>query len=121
TEDTLEALESLERSHDHLLNKVDLLYASLNIHDKFPKLNGVDIEFVQMLLLAHDLKINIRKWAIGGFFEWDKLDHTVQGKQKALGSIAEPTTQCCNADHFFLGTKLHQQTCKASAVLMSAI
>ncbi|KIO07163.1 hypothetical protein M404DRAFT_44227, partial [Pisolithus tinctorius Marx 270] len=59
TEDTLEALESLEHSHDHLLNKVDLLYASLNIHDMFPKLNGVNIKFVQMLLLAHDLKINI--------------------------------------------------------------
>ncbi|KAI5990333.1 hypothetical protein F5J12DRAFT_705475, partial [Pisolithus orientalis] len=59
TEDTLEALESLECSHDHPLNKVDLLYASLNIHDKFPELNSVNIKFIQMLLLACDLKINI--------------------------------------------------------------
>ncbi|KIN98613.1 hypothetical protein M404DRAFT_31254 [Pisolithus tinctorius Marx 270] len=125
TEDTLTALESLERSHDRLLNKVDLLYVSLNIHDKFPELNGVDMEFVRMLLLAHDLKINIWKRAIGSFFEWDKLDHAVGGKQKALGSIAEPSTRCRNADHFFLGTKLHQQTRKAIAkcqpALMSAI
>ncbi|KIN99430.1 hypothetical protein M404DRAFT_30479 [Pisolithus tinctorius Marx 270] len=125
TEDTLAALESLERSHDRLLNKVDLLYASLNIHDKFPELNGIDMEFIRMLLLACDLKINIRKQAIGSFFEWDKLDRTVGGKQKALGSIAEPSTRCRNADHFFLGTKLHQQTRKAIAkcqpALMSAI
>ncbi|KAI5983564.1 hypothetical protein F5J12DRAFT_899644 [Pisolithus orientalis] len=107
TEDTLEALESLECSHDHLLNKVDLLYASLNIHDKFPELNSVNIEFIWMLLLACDLKINVWKQAIGSFFEWDKLDHTVGGKQKALGM------------------KLHQQTHKAIAkhqpTLMSAI
>lgn len=32
-----------------------------------------------------DLKINIRKRAIGSFFEWDKLDCAVGGRQKALG------------------------------------
>lgn len=67
----------------------------------------MSLEFVQTLLLARDLKINIRKRAIGSFFEWDKLDRAVGGKQKALG------------------TKLHQQTRKAIArrqpALMSAI
>ncbi|KAI6024283.1 hypothetical protein EDC04DRAFT_2869501 [Pisolithus marmoratus] len=57
--------------------------------------------------MAHDLKINIHKQAIGSFFEWDKLDHAVGGKDKPLG------------------TKLHQQTCKAIAkcqpALMAAI
>ena len=56
TQDTLEALGSLECSHERLLN---LLYASLNIHDRFPELHGVDLEFVRTLLLARDLKINI--------------------------------------------------------------
>ncbi|TFK61292.1 hypothetical protein BDN72DRAFT_863712 [Pluteus cervinus] len=41
---------------------------------------------------ARDLKINIRKRAIGSFFEWDKLDQANGGKNQALG------------------TKLHQQT-----------
>ena len=84
-QDTLQALESLECSHDWLLNKVDALFASLNIHDRFPALHGISLEFIHTLLLAWDLKINIQKRAIGSFFEWDKLDRAVGGKQKALG------------------------------------
>ncbi|KAG1845653.1 hypothetical protein F4604DRAFT_1595417 [Suillus subluteus] len=57
--------------------------------------------------MARDLKINIRKCAIGSFFEWDKLDRAVGGANQALG------------------TKLHQQTRKAIAkrqpALMTAI
>ncbi|KAI5990822.1 hypothetical protein F5J12DRAFT_907539 [Pisolithus orientalis] len=48
-QDTLDALESLERSHNQLLNKIDVLYASLNIPDKFLELHGVNLEFVQMV------------------------------------------------------------------------
>ncbi|KAG1879878.1 hypothetical protein F4604DRAFT_1923085 [Suillus subluteus] len=107
TEETLDALESLERSHDRLMNKVEVLYASLNVHDRFPELKGVDLDFIRTLLMARDLKINIRKRAIGSFFEWDKLDRAVGGANQALG------------------TKLHQQTCKAIAkrqpALMTAI
>jgi len=82
---TRDALASLERGHERLLNKVDVLYSSLNIHNRFPELDGVNFEFVQTLLLARDLKINIRKRVIGSFFEWDKLNRAVGGKQKALG------------------------------------
>ncbi|KIK25367.1 hypothetical protein PISMIDRAFT_96805, partial [Pisolithus microcarpus 441] len=64
----LDALASLECSHEQLLHKVDTLYALLNIQDRFPELDGVSLEFVQTLLLAQDLKINICKWAIGSFF-----------------------------------------------------
>ncbi|KAG2156682.1 uncharacterized protein EDB93DRAFT_1238950 [Suillus bovinus] len=107
TEETLDALESLKRSHDHLMNKVELLYASLNVHDRFPELQGVDLDFVRTLLMACDLKINICKRAIGSFFEWDKLNRAVGGANQALG------------------TKLHQQTRKAIAkrqpALMTAI
>jgi hypothetical protein len=85
--DSLEVLASLERSHARLLNKVDALYASLNVHDKFPELKGVNREFVQILLITRDLKINIRKRAIGSFFEWDKLDRAVGGKEKTLGTF----------------------------------
>ncbi|KAG1882368.1 hypothetical protein F4604DRAFT_1990635 [Suillus subluteus] len=107
TEETLDALESLEHSHDRLMNKVEVLYASLNVHDRFPELEGVDLDFVRTLLMACDLKINIRKRAIGSFFEWDKLDRAVGGANQALGM------------------KLHQQTRKAIAkrqpALMTAI
>ncbi|KIJ58586.1 hypothetical protein HYDPIDRAFT_34030 [Hydnomerulius pinastri MD-312] len=84
SEQALDVLDSMEHSHSHLLDKVEALYTSLN-----------------------DLKMNIRKRAIGSFFEWDKLDRAVGGKDKALG------------------TKLHQQTRKAIAkhqpALMSTI
>ncbi|KAF8131913.1 hypothetical protein EV363DRAFT_1449621 [Boletus edulis] len=107
SDDTMEALSSLERTHDRLMNKVEALYTSLNVSDKFPELQDVDLDFVRTLLLTRDLKINIRKRAIGSFFEWDKLDQAVGGAQKALG------------------TKLHQRTRKAIAkrqpALMAAI
>ena len=74
---THDALANLECGHERLLNKVDALYSSLNIPDRFPELDSVNFEFVQTLLLVQDLKINIRKRAIGSFFEWDKLDHCV--------------------------------------------
>ncbi|KAI9573733.1 hypothetical protein HD554DRAFT_2058285, partial [Boletus coccyginus] len=96
SEDTASALDSLEQSHDHLLMKVDALYASLNVGEKFPKLAGIQLDF-----------INIRKCAIGSFFKWDKLNQAIGGAQQALG------------------TKLHQQTRKAISkqqpVLMSTI
>lgn len=82
--DTMVALASLERTHDHLMNKVEALYASLNVSEKFPELKDIDLDFVRTLLLACDLKINVRKRAIGSFFEWDKLDRAVAGAQKAL-------------------------------------
>ena len=100
-------------NHAGLLNKVDTLYASLNVHDKFPELKGVNREFVQILLMACDLKINIHKRAIGSFFEWDKLDHAVSGKEKHLVCFgANPFSSYPSTDTI-AGTKLHQQTHKA--------
>lgn len=75
----------MERTHNRLLEKVQALYSSLNVEDHFPELRGVNLDFVRILLMARDLKINIRKRAIGSFFEWDKLDRAVGGKDKALG------------------------------------
>ncbi|KAG2121677.1 hypothetical protein BD769DRAFT_1629375 [Suillus cothurnatus] len=107
SEETLDAITSLERSHECLMTKVEVLYLSLNVHDRFPELQDVDLDFVQTLLMARDLKINIWKRAIGSFFEWDKLDRAVGGANQALSM------------------KLHQQTRKAIAkrqpALMTAI
>ena len=68
------------------MSKVDALYASLNVQDQLSELDGIDFDFVHTLLLARDLKINIRKRAVGSFFEWDKLDQAVGGGQKPLGN-----------------------------------
>lgn len=100
-------LKSLQDSHAELTDKVEALYASLNIHESYPALKGVSLDFVRTLLMARDLKINIRKRAIGSFFEWDRLDQAVGGRHQALG------------------TKLHQHTRKSIAkrkpALMNAI
>ncbi|KAF8835150.1 hypothetical protein BDN67DRAFT_871741, partial [Paxillus ammoniavirescens] len=99
--------QHLDCTHECLISKVDALYSSLNVCDKFPKLNGISLDFIRILLLARDLKINVCKHTIGTFFEWDKLDRAVSGAQQALG------------------TKLHQQTWKAISkrqpALMSTI
>ena len=84
-QEALSVLDSLERTHDRLMTKVDDLYASLNVQDTFPELEQVSFEFVRLLLLARDLKINICKRAVGSFFEWDRLDQAVGGGQKPLG------------------------------------
>ncbi|KIM65572.1 hypothetical protein SCLCIDRAFT_112546, partial [Scleroderma citrinum Foug A] len=85
----LEALVSLERSlqrgHTRLMTKAEALYSSLNVHEQFLELTNVSLDFVQILLMARDLKINICKRAVGSFFEWDKLDRAVSGKDKPLG------------------------------------
>jgi hypothetical protein len=81
----LSALSMLERTHSRLLKNVESLYTSLNIHESFPELNGLSLDFVRTLFMARDLKINIRKRAIASFFEREKLDRAVGGKQNPLG------------------------------------
>ncbi|KAG2070103.1 hypothetical protein BDR04DRAFT_988641, partial [Suillus decipiens] len=62
------------------------LYSSLNVHDRFPELNGVNLDFICVLLMTHDLKINIQKCTIASFFEWDKLDCAIGRSCQALGN-----------------------------------
>ena len=80
-----EFLRSLEKSHSQTIDQVEKLYASLNVPDEFPELHGLSLPFVRTLLMARDLKINIRKRAIGSFFEWDKLDRAAGGRDQPLG------------------------------------
>ncbi|KAI0694788.1 hypothetical protein C8Q76DRAFT_634071 [Earliella scabrosa] len=88
-------LRSLQQSHARTIEQVEALYASLNVPEDFPELQGLSLPFIRTLIMARDLKINIRKRAIGSFFEWDKLDRAAGGRDQPLG------------------TKLHQQTRKA--------
>ncbi|KAJ7502581.1 hypothetical protein B0H11DRAFT_1712541 [Mycena galericulata] len=85
----------LQETHQALSNQAEALYASLNIAGTFPELDGLPLEFVRTLLLMRDLKMNLRKRAVGSFYEWETLDRAVSGRREALG------------------TKLHQATRKA--------
>ncbi|KAJ6538413.1 hypothetical protein B0H10DRAFT_1763262, partial [Mycena sp. CBHHK59/15] len=101
--DSLTLLRGLETTHDTLSRQAEALYASLNIRQAFPELLNLPLEFVRILLTMRDLKINIRKRAIGTFYEWETLDRAVGGCREALG------------------TKLHQKTRKAIAKRQPAL
>jgi hypothetical protein len=121
--ETLQLLSSLETTQRNLKEEVEALNSSLNIEDTFPELQNIDLDFVRTLLMARDLKINIRKRAIGSFFEWDRLDQAAGGREQAIGecSLAKPSKLLTRVK----GTKLHQSTRKAISkckpALMNAI
>ena len=86
----LEFISSLHRSQERTLEKVEKLYTSLNFQETFPELSNLPLEFIRTLIMARDLKINIRKRAIGTFFEWDRLDQAAGGCDQALGVLFSP-------------------------------
>ncbi|KAJ2911476.1 hypothetical protein MD484_g8939, partial [Candolleomyces efflorescens] len=91
--DVTASLKQLTESHEYLSTKVDDLYLSLNILDSFPSLKDLPFAVVHKLLLARDLKINVRKWAIGSFFEYDKLEQAAGGRAQALGTKLHQATR----------------------------
>ena len=46
SDNTLVALGSLERTHDHLITKVNALYESLNVQTIFSELDGISLDFI---------------------------------------------------------------------------
>lgn len=82
---SLRILNNLQDHHERLKDDIDELFSSLTIRDSYPELQGVDLEFIKYLLIAHDLKINVRKRAIGSFFEWERLDQASGGREQVLG------------------------------------
>ncbi|KAK1225825.1 hypothetical protein PQX77_011236 [Marasmius sp. AFHP31] len=91
--DALFILQNLEKLHGKLKSEAEGLYASLNIDNQYPQLKGIPLEYLHTLLLARDLKITIRKKAIGSFFEWDRLDQAMGGADEALGTRAHQLTR----------------------------
>lgn len=79
-------LANLQNHHKKLKDDIEDLYASLSVEDSYPELRGVDLEFVRMLLIARDVKINVRKRAVGSFFEWERLDRASGGRDQTLGT-----------------------------------
>ena len=80
-------LAELEDHQNDLMMKCDELYTSLNIVDDFPNLEGLTIRFMQHLLFARDLKINVRQRAIASFLEWEKLTQAAAGRHATLGNV----------------------------------
>ncbi|TEB16313.1 hypothetical protein FA13DRAFT_1650797, partial [Coprinellus micaceus] len=85
-------LASLQGLQTEKYDQIESLYDSLNVGSSFPELDGIPLGFVRNLLLARDLKINIRKRAIANFFEWDKLHQAAGGQSQALGTSLHQIT-----------------------------
>jgi hypothetical protein len=79
-------MDDLEARQRQVVEKVEELYASLNVHETLPELKGIDAEFITTLFLARHLKMNIRMRAISSFFEWDKLNQAKGGREVAIGA-----------------------------------
>ncbi|KAG6806020.1 hypothetical protein H0H92_013027, partial [Tricholoma furcatifolium] len=90
---SLRILGSLQDHHERLKDDIEELYSSLSIQETFPELRGVDLDFVKNLLIARDLKITIRKRAIGSFFEWERIDQASGGRDQALGTKLHQATR----------------------------
>ncbi|EMD30807.1 hypothetical protein CERSUDRAFT_60815 [Gelatoporia subvermispora B] len=88
-------LSKLEKTSQDLSKRVDNLYISLDVGAGFPELKELHANFVKILVLARDIKCNIRKRVTAQFLEYDRLDSAAGGKDNPLG------------------TKLHQHTRKA--------
>ncbi|KAH6890083.1 hypothetical protein BKA70DRAFT_1120762 [Coprinopsis sp. MPI-PUGE-AT-0042] len=94
-------LDQLDEQQQDLAKRAEELYASVNIAEAFPGLEGLQLKFVRGLLMARDMKISIRKRAIGNFFEWDKLKQASGGRtklhQKARANIQKRAPALTNA------------------------
>ncbi|KAJ7652941.1 hypothetical protein B0H17DRAFT_1163635 [Mycena rosella] len=92
-------LRSLEKTHETLGSQAQQLYASLNIQDSFPELQGLPLEFVQTLLLMRDLKINIRKRVVGRTKLHQATRKVISKRQPALlRSIAKFNAYCVDLE-----------------------
>ncbi|KAF5326117.1 hypothetical protein D9611_000326 [Ephemerocybe angulata] len=58
-------LDDLGKQQNDLMDKVEQLYASLNVDESFPELIGIDLDF---------------------FFEWDKVNQAKGGKGPTIGT-----------------------------------
>ncbi|KAJ7580115.1 hypothetical protein C8J56DRAFT_795492 [Mycena floridula] len=93
TRDSMVLIKALKKTQDTFKEQAESLYASLNLAKDFPNLVGLPTEFVHFLILTKDLKINTRYKAICSFFEWDRLDQSVSGREQTIGTKEHQTTR----------------------------
>ncbi|KAH6903735.1 hypothetical protein BKA70DRAFT_1110666 [Coprinopsis sp. MPI-PUGE-AT-0042] len=94
-------LDQLDKQQQDLAKRAEELYSSVNVAEVFPGLEGLQLKFVRGLLMARDMKINIRKRAIGNFFEWDKLKQASGGRDEPLANIQKRAPALTNAIKHF--------------------
>ncbi|EMD35682.1 hypothetical protein CERSUDRAFT_85646 [Gelatoporia subvermispora B] len=101
--DSVTILQALQFLSADLSQRAESLYGSLNVSDVFPELKDVHADFVRTLVLARDIKLNVRKRVTAQLLEFDRIDQAAGGKDNPLG------------------TKLHQYTRRSIARRQPAI
>ncbi|KAG6827850.1 hypothetical protein H0H92_010266 [Tricholoma furcatifolium] len=117
---SLRILGSLQDHHERLKDDIEELYSSLSIQETYPELRGVDLDFVKNLLVARDLKINIRKRAIGSFFEWERIDQASGGRDQVLGTKLHQATRAAikkRAPALTAGLRKYNDLCATLATM----
>ncbi|KAG6877328.1 hypothetical protein C0993_008548 [Termitomyces sp. T159_Od127] len=118
--ESLRILNSLQEHHGRLKDDIEELYSSLSIQQSYPELQGVDLDFVKHLLIARDLKINVRKRAVGSFFEWERLDQASGGRDHALGTKLHQATRAAikkRAPALMAGLRKYNDICATLAAM----
>ncbi|KAJ7592392.1 hypothetical protein C8J56DRAFT_1044865 [Mycena floridula] len=93
TPDSLEIITKLKETQTSLKVQSDGLYISLNVTSDFPELRYLPRELLQKLIVARSLKMIIRKKAISSFHEWDKLNQSISGRNKSIGTTLHQNTR----------------------------
>ncbi|KAG6810053.1 hypothetical protein H0H92_013548 [Tricholoma furcatifolium] len=117
---SLRILGSLQEHHERLKDDIEELYSSLSIQDSYPELHGVDLDFVKHLLIARDLKMNVRKRAIGSFFEWERIDQASGGRDQPLGTKLHQATRAAikkRAPALSAGLRKYNDLCATLATM----
>jgi hypothetical protein len=85
TEENRGYISQLETFKKDFQTHVDDLYVSLGILNAYPALKDVDAEFVKVLLLCRDAKIELRRVASCYLSEQNSLDDASGGVNNPIG------------------------------------
>jgi hypothetical protein len=84
-EDVRQLIQRMLDTRQTFEEQADNLYRALDLHGGFPPLAEIALEYLQALLLAHHLKIMIRKKVFGHSIALSRIGSAKGGKQTPAG------------------------------------
>ena len=83
-----ELLHKMDDARQNFEEQADNLYRTLDLHGGFPPLSKIAPEYLRTLLLAHHLKIMIRKKVFGHSIALSRVGAAKGGKQAPAGELS---------------------------------
>jgi hypothetical protein len=84
-DDTRRLIQKMDDARQTFEEQANNLYCNLDLHGGFPPLGAIALEYLQALLLAHHLKIMIRKKVFGHSIAISRIGSAKGGKQAPAG------------------------------------